>query len=229
MENDISMSSPTRVMLVHHHRILRAGLRLLIEGHSGFSVVGEAGNPSEAVSIVRREQPDIIVLDLVTEPAPWIDLIPKLLSISSSSRILALADEGAPDLNMQVVQQGAMGLVFQNEPPDVLIRAIEKLQAGQVWLERTLVANVLAQISRRNSNNGSEPEIPPAIKLTKRERDIIALVTAGCKNKQIAARLAISDVTVRHHLTTIYSKLNVEDRFELIIYAYRNGLAEPPA
>lgn len=226
--NDLTINSPTRVMVIQSHKILRAGLRLLIESHSDFTVVGEGDSLPEVIAAASREQPDIILLDLLTDETKWPDLIPKLLSVSNNSRILVLADERASDLHMQVVQQGAMGLVFQDQPPEVLFRAIEKLRVGQIWLERTLVASVLTRMSRRNSSNGSDPEEPPAVKLTKRERDIIALVAAGSKNKQIAARLSISDVTVRHHLTTIYSKLDVEDRFELIIYAYRNGLAQPP-
>ena len=91
-----------------------------------------------------------------------------------------------------------------------------------------MMAKVLAEMSPARANKKIDPEAAKIATLTKREREVITLVGEGIKNKQIANRLFISEITVRHHLTSIFSKLNLSDRFDLIIYAYRNGLANPP-
>ena len=112
----------------------------------------------------------------------------------------------------------------------MLIQAIEKVQAGQVWLEPSIVARVLAEMSKQRAV-GEEPidsQATRIARLTAREREIIALIGAGLYNKQIAERLSISEATVSHHLTSIFAKLGLANRFDLVVYAYRYGLAHPP-
>ncbi len=124
---------------------------------------------------------------------------------------------------------GAMGLVFKEKAAEVVIRAIERVHAGEVWFDRTLIGNVLTELSRASATKKLDPEATKITKLTEREREIAALIGEGLKNKQIANRLFISETTVRHHLTSVFDKLGVTDRLELIIYAYRHGLAKPPS
>jgi DNA-binding NarL/FixJ family response regulator len=121
-----------------------------------------------------------------------------------------------------------MGLVFKEKAADVVIRAIERVHAGEVWFDRTLIGNVLTEPSRASATKKLDPEADKIIRLTEREREIAALIGEGLKNKQIANRLFISETTVRHHLMSVFDKLGVTDRLELIIYAYRHGLAKPP-
>jgi DNA-binding NarL/FixJ family response regulator len=126
---------------------------------------------------------------------------------------------------VQAVQNGAMGVVLSQKSPDVLYKAIEKVYEGEVWLDRNLMARVLST----NHKNGEGDTAPRKIALlSSREREIITLVGAGLKNQQIADQLFLSDVTVRHHLTSIFKKLNVADRLELVIYAYQHDLARLP-
>jgi DNA-binding NarL/FixJ family response regulator len=141
-------------------------------------------------------------------------------------RVLVLTGSSDPEFHRRAVCLGAIGVLSKDKPADVLVKAIEKIHAGEAWLDRTMTATVLREMSPRNRKQ--DPEELKITSLTEREREVIKLVGEGLKNKQIAERLFISDITVHHHLTSIYSKLEVADRLELLIYAYRNGLAELP-
>ena len=122
---------------------------------------------------------------------------------------------------------GAVGVVLKEKAPEVLIKAIEKVHEGEIWLDRAMVANVFSAASRFRDTRKNDPGGSQDRTLTEREREVIALVGEGLRNKQIADRLFISEGTVRNHLTTIFSKLEVSDRFELLIYSYRHSLAKP--
>jgi two-component system nitrate/nitrite response regulator NarL len=201
---------------------------MLIENHAGLNVAGEAGNGSDALTVAAREQPDIILLDLDLNGTNGLDLIPDLLAAAKHARVIILTGVHDPETHQRAVRLGAMGLVLKEKAAEVVIKAIEKVHAGEIWLDRSTIGNMLAQMSQANAVRKSDPEAAKIAALTEREREIISLIGEGLKNKQIAARLFISETTVRHHLTSVFDKLGVVDRLELIIYAYRHGLAEPP-
>jgi len=222
------ISQPIRVLIVCHQPIARAGLRLLIESRSGLVVVGEAGVPSDAVGLAASHQPDIILIDLTNHSVNNFDYLPSLLEAAKGSRVLVLAEVQDKELHHLAVRLGATGIVFKDRAPDTLIRAIEKVHTGEAWIDRSTVAAVLTEMSRGDGAKKPSPAQEDMRLLTQREREVITLVSLGLRNKQIAERLFISDITVRHHLTSAFSKLGVGDRFELMIYAYRHGLADPP-
>jgi two-component system, NarL family, nitrate/nitrite response regulator NarL len=221
-------ASSIRVLLIHNHKIIRAGLRLLIDGQTEMKVVGEVDKYSDAIAAVGHEQPDIVLLDLVMGAESSIDYIPKLVGASLRSRVLILTAISDPDLHQRAVQMGAMGIVTLEQPPEVLIKAIRKIHQGEAWLDRATVGNLLSEMSRNGKAGKRASEFGQAQALTRRERDIIGIVAQGLKNRQIAEQLSISEITVRHHLTSIFDKLAVADRFELIIYAYKHGLCDLP-
>jgi DNA-binding NarL/FixJ family response regulator len=201
---------------------------MLLESQPELTVVGEAANRAEALEIASREQPDIVVLELDAATHNGLDIILELHAAANQARVLLL--NGVPDslVYHQAVHFGAMGLVHKDQTPDVLFKAIRKIHDGEIWFDRAMMANVLAEMSRAHKVKQIDPEAIKIAELTKREREIIACLGKGLKNKQIAEGLSISEVTVRHHLTSIFNKLDVADRLELMIYAYRQGLATPP-
>ena len=123
---------------------------------------------------------------------------------------------------------GASGIVGKDQPADVLFKAIEKVHAGEVWVDRVLMATILGAMSSTGERRTADPEAAKIALLTARERQIIAVVGEGLKNKRIAERLRISEATVRHHLTSIFDKLGVSGRLELTVYAYQHGLSKLP-
>src|SRR5215813_5453428 len=224
----ISPSQSVRVLIVDDHGIMRAGLRMLLESQSGIMVVGEASSCADALALATCTQPDVIVLDLDLGGENAIESIPTFLRTAPETRILVLTGLRDPEVHRQAIRHGAMGLVFKEKAVETLLQAIAKLRAGEVWLEPTMIARVLGDLTRPQSSPKPSPEAAKIAMLTDREREVITLVGAGLRNKLIAERLYISEATVRHHLTAIFAKLDISDRFELAIYAYQHGLAKPP-
>jgi two-component system nitrate/nitrite response regulator NarL len=214
-----------RTLLVDDHPIVRAGLRMLIQSQPGLEVVGEASNGSEALSLTGSKQPDIIVLDLDLGDEQAVDLIPDLLALAPQTRVLVLTGIADQELHLKAARLGAMGLVSKEQPDERIIQAIQKVHAGEAWFDGSTMAKVLNQFSNQQRDPQQQnPEAAKIASLTARESEIIQLVCQGLKNQQIAERLFISEGTVRNHLTVIYHKLGVTDRFGLIVYANQNGL-----
>jgi DNA-binding NarL/FixJ family response regulator len=207
---------------------MRAGLRMLIENHDGMIVVGEAGTRAEGLAIATREQPDIVLLDLDMGAESGLDFMPHLLAAAPNARVVILTGLRDTEAHRRAVHLGAIGLVFKEKAAEVLIKAIEKVHGGEVWLDRALTASVLSEMSHADGRERADPDIHKISFLTEREREVVGLVCEGLKNKQIGDRLFISEATVRNHLTSILSKLGLSDRFELALYAYRHHLAKPP-
>jgi two-component system nitrate/nitrite response regulator NarL len=219
-----------RILIVDDETLIRSGLRMILENSPGLAVVGEAGNKADALRLAKKDQPDIILLDVNLRGSSGLDFLPELLSSAASSRVLVLTgmlDEKTHDSAMRV---GAMGVVLKDKSAETLIKAIERVHAGEVWLDRSALGRFFSERSHPDSDNEKRnPEAAKIRSLTEREREVVTLIGEGLKNKQIAERLFISETTVRHHLTSVFSKLDVSDRLELVIYAYRHGLAKPPS
>jgi DNA-binding NarL/FixJ family response regulator len=124
------------------------------------------------------------------------------------------------------MQIGIMGLVTKTQRPEILIKSIKKVHAGEVWIERSILGDLLTRLIRIDKTPETGPNGAGLARLSSREKQVIILIGNGLKNKQIAAQLCISETTVRHHLTSIYSKLEVSDRLELLVYAHRHGLTK---
>lgn len=218
--------NPIRVLMVDDHAIVRAGLRMLIESRAGLAVAGEANNHGDALAIAAREQPDIILLDLDLGPDYGLDGLPEFLTAAPGARVIILTGQRDPEVHAAAVRLGAMGVVLKGQSAEVLVSAIEKVHAGGAWLDPALTARVLAYMSRALRAAETDPEDAKIATLTERERDVSRLICEGLPNKQIGGRLHISETTVRHHLTSIFDKLGVTSRLELVIYAYAHGLAK---
>lgn len=212
-----------RIVLIEDHAVMRMGLRMLLESMPGLLVVGEAATGVEAMALVASEQPDLILLDLDLGPERGVDLLPNLLAKAQGARVLILTGLRSADEHRQAIRGGAMGLVLKEQAPEVLLKAIEKVYAGEVWLDRSTLATILSEMTteRFGANSVEDARI---ITLTEREREVIALICEGLKNKQIGDRLSISETTVRHHLTSIFAKLGVDSRLELVIFTQRHNL-----
>jgi DNA-binding NarL/FixJ family response regulator len=223
-----SNTSLIGILLVDSQTLLRAGLRLLLETESKFSVVGEASSREEALEGARL-RPDIIILNLNSDGESDLDLLSDLSINAEGSRVLVLISDFDLELRRRIVRFGVKGLVQKTESPDRLIAAVKSVYAGEVWLDPRTVSHVLDDLLQAGDVKQTDRVLDNGVRLTGRERDIIALIGEGLKNKQIAERLCISEPTVRHYLTSIFEKVGVKDRQGLIVYAYQRGLAKPPA
>lgn len=218
---------PLQLLLIEDHPIVRSGLRMLLESQ-GWTVVGEAGNCAEALALLANVQPNLILLDLDLGVENGADFIPELLAAASEARVLVLTGVLDPEAHRRAVRAGAMGVVLKDKAVEVLLKAIEKVHGGELWLDRSMTATVLSELSHGSEARKTSPDAAKIAELTERERQIIPQVGLGLKNKEIAERLFISEATVRNHITSILSKLELSDRFELALFAYAHGLAEVP-
>lgn len=214
-----------RIMIVDDHAVIRAGLRMLIEHDQTMNVVAMAGSRAEALRLAASEQPDIIILDLLLGDDDGLAFLPELCETSPNSRVLVLTGVQNPDSYRGAIRRGAMGIVLKEHAAEVLLKAIKKVSEGQVWIDRSMMGEMIQEFSKSTS---ADPEQAKIAALTDREREVIMLVGEGLKNKSIANRLFISETTVTHHLSSVFSKLDVSDRLELTIYAFRHGLAKIP-
>lgn len=208
--------------------MVRTGLRMLIEQEPHLHVIGEAGDLTTAVGLAAREQPHIILLDLDMGGENGLDVLPDLLVAAKGARVLVLTAIRDAAVHRDAVRRGAMGILLKDQAAEVLIKAIEKVQAGEAWIDRGIIGHVLGDIRKQQVPENANPEEAKIATLTHRERDVLNLVSQGLKNHEIAARLFISDHTVRHYICAIYAKLGVSGRLDLILYAYQHHLAKPP-
>jgi DNA-binding NarL/FixJ family response regulator len=213
-------------MLVDDHKVVREGLRLLVQSQPGQKVVGDAGNLKEALLLAGREQPDVILLDLDLGNESGLEIISQLLATAKRAQVLVLTGLRDPEVHRQAILHGAMGVVQKENASEVLLKAIQKIHSGEIWYDRAKLGGVLADMLRGPEARGTDAPPVNSAMLTHRESEIVALVSQGLQNKQIADKLFISHVTVRHHLTSIFAKVGVSSRLELIIYAYNHGLAK---
>lgn len=218
LQNEIA-----RLFLIEDHLVMRAALKLLLDSRADLQVVGEAANREEALHGLQSslQTPDIILLDLELSDGTSADFIPMLRQAAPTSRVLVLT--GTPDMTLhrRALGLGAMGLVRKEQPPETLLRAIERVRNGEVWIEPALMQNTFAT----PQHFAGESDIKMRIaSLSPREREIVALIGHGLKNKPLAARLFLSERTVHSHLASIFRKLSVADRTELALFAAHHGL-----
>jgi len=219
-----STQKPIRIVILDSHTLFRAGLHLIIESQPGMEVVGDAGSLRESLEIITNLKPDIILVELNLTGQPELDILSSLVKASEGPRLILVTATCDPKVIQKAVEDGAVGIVNKTQPPEVLIKAVEKVYAGEAWLDRSLIANVLSRLSRNHPASKLDPDTENITHLSEREKEVVRLIGMGFKNKRISTELCISETTVRHHLTSIYGKLGVSDRLELLVYAHRYGL-----
>jgi DNA-binding NarL/FixJ family response regulator len=214
------------VAIIQDHALVRSGLRMLIESRSGFEVVAESAGKTAAI-IVRRARPDVIILDPDTGSGNRLDLIPDLMrAAGSATRVIVLTEVKDAEVHRAAIWLGAAGVVLKEEPVGSFLQAIERVHAGEVWLSRSGIQG--EQPPAESTAERAISRVRGTGALSKREREVAVLVCAGLRNAQIAHELFISNATVRHHLTSIFAKLSVSGRYQLISLAYRQ-VANAPA
>jgi DNA-binding NarL/FixJ family response regulator len=215
------------VLLVCNERVIRAALRALIDGQGGMTVVGEVDRLDDAIDQIVSERPDVTILD--PDQYRGNGIADLLRAGMARTRVVLLTSSPNATPISEALENGAVGLVLKQQPPEVLIKAINKVYAGELWLDRTATARLIAELSPAAPAEPADPAAARVTLLTRREREVVTLVGEGLRNSQIADRLRITEVTVRNHLTSTFRKLEVANRFQLVIYAFQHGLASLPS
>lgn len=214
------------VMLVDDHKTVLWGLEKLIDGERPrMHVVDAATCGRDALAAVRRHRPDVVLLDLDLGGESGVNLVAQLRSCSEA-KVIILTGLKSAEAREQAVVQGASGIVLKSEPADVILTAIERVHGGELWLDGGTAARVFASLSRRAGAAASAEGSENGGALTARERRVVASVVKhkGAPNKVVADALHISAHTLRNHLASIYGKLGIHRRLDLVLYAMERGL-----
>lgn len=218
-----SAVSAIKVFLVDDHRTILWGLERLIETATpSMAVVGQATTRSELFARVPAANPDVILLDLDLDGEKALDFMQEL-NRQSPARVLVLTGTSDPFVHQQAIIQGARGVIHKQEPASTILRAIDRVHNGEIWLDRHSVAHVLQALALGQK---ADPEASKIAALTPKERHIVDVLMQekGARNKVLADKLHMSEHTLRNHLTAIYSKLQVAGRLELYLYATSHRL-----
>ncbi|MGY0195915.1 response regulator transcription factor [Leptothrix sp. BB-4] len=218
-----------RVFIAEDHRITLWGLERLIEASAPrMRVVGVATTLGELLSHPDLPQADILLLDLDLGEDNTVPVLPTLQRLCPKGRVLVLTGDTDAHRHREAVVLGARGVLHKGQSAATLVTAIDKVHGGEVWLERSLLGQVLGLLTgtANRAMTSEDPHARRIASLTPREREVIhaLMANAGAKQLVLAERLNMSEHTLRNHLTTIYSKLGVRGRLELHVFATENGL-----
>src|SRR5689334_14485469 len=218
---------PIQVLLVDDHQSFLWGMVKLIESDSpNMKVMGTASDIAGALAILEREQPDVVLLDIDLHGVNSLDSM-SLLRNATSAMVLILTGVRDVETRERAVLTGARGVMQKEESAEMILKAIKKVHEGEIWLDRVTTGRIFSKLLDQ-SNNQASPEAIKIASLTSREREIIdVMIKQGhSTNKQIAIHLNMSEHTLRNHLSSIYSKLEVENRLELVMYAVKHHMSE---
>jgi DNA-binding NarL/FixJ family response regulator len=218
-----------KVLLADDQELVRAGFRMLLDVEDDITVVGEAADGAEAVSLARATRPDVVLMDV---RMPGLDGIEATREIAATrgleqARVLILTTYDTEAYVFEALQAGASGFLLKDSGPAELLHAIRVVAAGEALLAPRITRRLIAEFTAaRSAHQASEERLAG---LTQREREVLALVGRGLSNQEIAAELSLSPATARTHVSRAMVKLRARDRAQLVVVAYQTGLVSPTA
>src|ERR1700751_118625 len=214
-----------RLAIADEHPIFLDGLVRLLEAEADFKVLGEASEGGEAVKLARQLKPDILLMDLAMPKHPGLEALRELSTPTDATPVRVILLTAAVQKNQMVeaLQLGARGIVLKDPATQVLLRAIQTVMAGEYWVGRESVSNLVEYLQTLLQSTNDEAR-QKKFGLTPRELEILSAVVAGYSDKEIAEYFKISEDTVKHHLSNIFDKLGVSTRLELALFAVNQSL-----
>lgn len=228
MPEEMRSSSETRkisVLIVDDHPIVRQGLRTLLELQDDIQWAGDADNGKTAVDLTARVKPDVVLMDLVMPFLDGISATRQICALGQGTRVIALTSFVEDDKVIPAIQAGAVSFLLKDVSPEDLVEAIRAAYHGEARLHPTVMRKLMTQVAAQAAvvPQPSETKLTER-DLTERELEVLRLVAEGLSNREIATKLVISEKTVKTHVSSLLSKLGLEDRVRLAIYAIKNGL-----
>jgi len=221
------MTTSVRILIADDHPIFRDGLKRLLESESDLKVIGEACDGIEAVELVRKLRPEILLLDLAMPRRPGLEALREIGTDGFPVRVILLTAAAEKEQIVEALQLGARGVVLKDSATQILLKSIRAVMHGEYWVGRESVSN-LVQYLRSLIDSSATASRRKRYGLTQRELEIISAVVAGYANKEVAEHFKISEDTVKHHLSNIFDKLGVSTRLELALFAVNQSLPFKP-
>ncbi|NMA86905.1 MAG: response regulator transcription factor [Tissierellia bacterium] len=207
-------------MLVDDHELIREGIKQILELENDIDVISQVGSGVEAIDLARRYKPDIILLDINMPEMNGIEVLKRLRDLGIESKVIMLTIYNDREYILETMKIGAEGYVLKDSDAEGLVKAIRDVNAGKTYIQPS-IASLLIE-------NGIKDELNEDLKkinsLTKREYEVLTLIAEGLSNKDIADRLFISEKTVKNHVSSIFKKIEVNDRIQAAIFAFKNNI-----
>jgi DNA-binding NarL/FixJ family response regulator len=215
--------SPVRILLADDHLLIRAGIRSLVENLDGMSVVAEADNGREAVTLAKKHKPDLIIMDITMKEMNGIEAMAQILSDLPSARVLILSMHSTEEFVKRAMKAGAHGYLVKDSAPLELPLAIKAVMRGEIYLSSRISRHVVTGLIQGSEATRAQSSMDA---LTARQREILQLIAEGKSTKEIAFVLGVSVKTVETHRADLMERLSIRDVAGLVVYAIRNGLID---
>jgi DNA-binding NarL/FixJ family response regulator len=215
-----------RVLLCDDHALVRSGFRLILETREDIEVAGEAEDGRGAIDLARRLDPDVIVMDVRMPNVDGVEATRRLVAAGSRARILILTTFDLDEYVYEAIRAGASGFLLKDVQPAQLVDAIRVVAAGDALLAPSVTRRLLDRFAQ--TLPAAEHAPPPQLAaLTERELEVLKLLAGGLSNAELAARLFLSETTVKSHISSVLRKLGLRDRVQAVVLAYEAGLVRP--
>ncbi len=206
------------VVITDDHKMVREGIKQLLELKDSISVVGMASDGLECISVLKDKKPDLLLLDINMPVNNGLQTLEKIKKMNLDVKVILLTVHNEVDYLLKAIEVGADGYVLKDSGSAELINAIEIVMGGESYIQPDMIPMLNSKMISRNSDKGKVKA------LTKRELEVLVLVSEGMFNKEIADKLSISERTVKNHISSIFKKIDVADRTQAAVFAIRNNL-----
>jgi DNA-binding NarL/FixJ family response regulator len=217
------MSTTLTVVIADDQLLLRAGFRKLLDGEDGIEVVGDAADGQQAVALVERLHPDVVLMDIRMPVLDGIEATRRINQRAPSTAVLVLTTYDLDEYVFAALEAGASGFLLKDCPPDELTAAIRVVARGDGLIAPSITRRLVAEFAARAARSGRR-ELPA---ISEREREVLIGVAHGLSNSELAADLFIGEATVKSHVSSLLTKLGCRDRVQLVVMAYEAGLVVP--
>jgi len=218
------MGGKIRVVIADDHGLFREMLRLAMRREGSVKIVGEAANGRQTIDVISDLKPDIVLLDSIMPEMGGIEVLPAIREKNLKTKALMLTANKNEAVIFKALKGGAKGYLSKDVSISDLVKAIQAVHNGELWVEQKLMARFFDKEAVANPKQESRAGRPKNV-LTTREKEILSILTTGCTNKEIAQALFISEKTVKSHLNSIFKKLDVTRRLQAILHAINRGLS----
>lgn len=216
------MNPPIRIVIADDHILVRQGIRAFLETHADLAIVGEAEDAAGAVRLCTEHHPQVALVDLVM-PGGGIEATRAIRAASPHTQVVLLTSFDDAQQIVAAVQAGALSCLLKDVDADALADTLRKAARGEAVLHPRVALKVMESLRR-----GTDPGSPQLASLSQREREVLTLMAEGLSNLQIAERLGIGEKTVKTHVSNVLGKLNVSDRTQAAVYAWKSGMKQRP-
>lgn len=229
---DAAALAAVRVLIVDDQALVRLGFRLLLEAEPGVAVVGEAADGAQGVRMTAALRPDVVLMDVRMPVRDGVAATRQIVASGSTARVLVLTTFDLDEHAFAALRAGASGFLLKDAQPQELLAALRAVAAGDAVLTPRVTQQLLGAVAGHLPGLPESPDVVSAASrrlatLTRRERDVLLLVARGRSNAEVADRLVLSEATVKGHIGRLLSKLDLRDRVQVVVWAYRAGVVSP--